>query len=99
MNGFTRSGRRGFLKAVSAGAGVAQAGATADGSTSPRTGAAAPPGTAGSIAYPRVFKGRQLAMLAFPLGGVAAGSVSLGGRGQLRDWEMFNRPNKGYIPT
>ena len=38
-------------------------------------------------------------MLAFPLGGVAAGSVSLGGRGQLRDWEMFNRPNKGYTPT
>ena len=34
-------------------------------------------------------------MIAFPLGGVAAGSVSLGGRGQLRDWEIFNRPDKG----
>jgi uncharacterized protein (DUF608 family) len=42
-----------------------------------------------------VFRGRQLAMLAFPLGGVGAGSVSLGGRGQLRDWEIFNRPDKG----
>jgi non-lysosomal glucosylceramidase len=50
------------------------------------------------IAYPRVFTGGQLKMLAFPLGGVAAGSLALGGRGQLRDWEMFNRPNKGFSP-
>lgn len=46
--------------------------------------------------YPRVFSGRQLKMIAFPLGGVGAGSVSLGGRGQLRDWEIFNRPDKGH---
>jgi non-lysosomal glucosylceramidase len=51
-----------------------------------------------AIAYPRVFTGNQLKMLAFPLGGVAAGSVALGGRGQLRDWEIFNRPNKGFSP-
>ena len=38
-------------------------------------------------------------MIAFPLGGVAAGSVALGGRGQLRDWEIFNRPNKGNSPA
>ena len=37
-------------------------------------------------------------MIAFPLGGVAAGSLSLGGRGQLRDWEIFNRPDKGFSP-
>ncbi len=48
--------------------------------------------------YPRRFEGRQLRMIAFPLGGVAAGSISLGGRGQLRDWEIFNRPNKGFRP-
>ena len=52
-----------------------------------------------AIAYPRVFSGAQLRMIAFPLGGVAAGSLSLGGRGQLRDWEIFNRPNKGYAPN
>ncbi len=46
----------------------------------------------------RKFTGEHLRMIAFPLGGVAAGSVSLGGRGQLRDWEIFNRPNKGYRP-
>lgn len=49
--------------------------------------------------YPRIFTGRQLKMIAFPLGGVGAGSLSLGGRGQLRDWEIFNRPNKGYAPN
>ncbi|HEU5457302.1 MAG TPA: GH116 family glycosyl-hydrolase [Terracidiphilus sp.] len=38
-------------------------------------------------------------MISFPLGGVAAGSIGLGGRGQLRDWEIFNRPNKGFSPT
>ncbi len=35
------------------------------------------------IHYPRQFRGRQLRMISFPLGGVAAGSIGLGGRGQL----------------
>lgn len=38
-------------------------------------------------------------MIAFPLGGVGAGSISLGGRGQLRDWEIFNKANKGFTPA
>ena len=38
-------------------------------------------------------------MLAFPLGGVGAGAISLGGRGQLRDWEIFNRSEKGRSPA
>ena len=33
--------------------------------------------------------------IAFPLGGIGTGCVSLGGRGDLRDWEIFNRPGKG----
>ena len=37
-------------------------------------------------------------MIAFPLGGVGAGCISLGGRGQLRDWEIFNRSEKGRRP-
>lgn len=37
-------------------------------------------------------------MIAFPLGGIGTGSISLGGRGQLRDWEIFNRPDKGNSP-
>ena len=50
------------------------------------------------IPYPRKFHGRQLKMISFPLGGVAAGSIGLGGRGQLCNWEIFNRPNKGFRP-
>jgi non-lysosomal glucosylceramidase len=51
------------------------------------------------IAFPRVFTGRRLTAIAFPLGGVCAGCISLGGRGQLRDWEIFNRPDKGNAPS
>ena len=43
----------------------------------------------------RVFEGEKLNEIAFPLGGIGTGTVSLGGRGNLRDWEIFNRPNKG----
>lgn len=53
---------------------------------------------AAASSYPRRFTGRALSQIAFPLGGVCAGSVSLGGRGQLRDWEIFNRAHKGNAP-
>jgi len=33
--------------------------------------------------------------VAFPLGGIGTGTLSLGGRGNLCDWEIFNRPGKG----
>jgi len=36
--------------------------------------------------------------IALPLGGIGTGTVSLGGRGNLVDWEIMNRPAKGYIP-
>ena len=45
----------------------------------------------------RSFTGPALAEIAFPLGGIGTGTVSLGGRGQLRDWEIFNRPGKGKV--
>jgi len=35
------------------------------------------------------------AEVAFPLGGIGTGNVSIGARGDLRDWEIFNRPAKG----
>lgn len=44
---------------------------------------------------PRSFTGDSLREIAFPLGGIGTGTVSLGGRGELRDWEIFNRPAKG----
>ena len=36
--------------------------------------------------------------IALPLGGIGTGTVSLGGRGNLQDWEIMNRPAKGYNP-
>jgi uncharacterized protein (DUF608 family) len=42
----------------------------------------------------RTFTGLQLGEIAFPIGGIGTGTVSLGGRGEFRDWEIFNRPNK-----
>ena len=47
------------------------------------------------IGPPRTFRGRELDQIAFPLGGIGTGSVSLAGNGSLRDWEILNRPSKG----
>ena len=43
----------------------------------------------------RTFTGSSLAEVAFPLGGIGTGTICLGGRGNLRDWEVFNHPAKG----
>ena len=40
----------------------------------------------------------HLARIALPLGGIGTGTVALGGRGDLRDWEIVNRPAKGFRP-
>ena len=40
----------------------------------------------------------HLLRIALPLGGIGTGTVSLGGRGDLRDWEIVNRPAKGFLP-
>jgi uncharacterized protein (DUF608 family) len=96
-----RPGRRDFLKSSLAVAGAALPGSSA---RADRTPAATPEATPAPdaarprVSYPRVFTGRGLTMIAFPLGGIAAGTISLGGRGQLRDWEIFNRPDKGNAP-
>jgi uncharacterized protein (DUF608 family) len=92
--------RRDFLKNVAAGGAMASAlGARSSAGQSDKTGAgggaAEKSSPLVSIAFPRTFTGRNLKMIAFPLGGIGTGTVSLGGRGQLRDWEIFNRPDKG----
>ena len=43
------------------------------------------------------YEGEHLREIAFPLGGIGTGCVSLSGRGGLVDWEIFNRPNKGCL--
>lgn len=39
--------------------------------------------------------GPDATVAAFPLGGIGTGNVSIGARGELRDWELANRPAKG----
>lgn len=38
----------------------------------------------------------HLFQIALPLGGIGTGTVSLGGRGELCDWEIMNVPGKNY---
>lgn len=56
--------------------------------------------TADPYAWPvlRTYDQRHSPHVALPLGGIGTGTVSLGGRGDLRDWEVVNRPSKGFSP-
>ena len=102
----SRQGRRAFLKqslgvaAAAAGPGSTSAAGDQAGAPDESPGAAplAPRPSRARVAYPRVFTGAQLSQISFPLGGVGAGSIGLGGRGQLRDWQIFNRPDRGNAP-
>lgn len=51
-----------------------------------------------SIRYVKSYDGDHLTRVALPIGGIGTGTVSLGGRGNLRDWEIMNRPAKGFTP-
>ncbi|MHC4624549.1 MAG: GH116 family glycosyl-hydrolase [Planctomycetota bacterium] len=44
------------------------------------------------------YEGDYLGMVAFPMGGIGSGCISLAGTGKLVDWEIFNKANKGYQP-
>jgi uncharacterized protein (DUF608 family) len=96
--------RREFLKKVALGGALATTGTLAQGNpeigppSARKLGGSSAVKARSKITYPRVFSGPNLRMIAFPLGGLGTGTVSLGGRGQLRDWEMFNRPDKGNAP-
>jgi len=101
MNEQNETGRRGFLKSVmlAGAASTASSGAVGEAESGPqqsaRGGSDAQARTSREVAYPRSFTGPALAMISYPLGGIGAGSIGLGGRGQLRDWEIFNRADKG----
>ena len=44
----------------------------------------------------KTYDQEHLAQIALPLGGIGTGTVSLGGRGELRDWELMNVPAKKF---
>lgn len=41
----------------------------------------------------------SLSKIAMPIGGIGTGTVSLAGNGELKDWELMNRPGKGFRGT
>ncbi len=42
-----------------------------------------------------LYTGAKLKEISFPLGGIGSGCIGLAGNGQLIEFEIFNRPNKG----
>ena len=44
-----------------------------------------------------IYKGEKTKEISFPLGGIGTGCIGLAGNGRLIDWEIFNRPNKGFL--
>ncbi len=46
----------------------------------------------------RTYDQEHSERIALPVGGIGTGTISLGGRGNLCDWEVVNRPAKGFTP-
>lgn len=46
-------------------------------------------------AVSRRYGGVERTRISLPVGGIGTGTIGFGGRGQLRDWEVENRPAKG----
>ncbi len=44
----------------------------------------------------KTYDQEHIQKIALPIGGIGTGTVSLSGRGSLVDWEIMNRPGKGY---
>jgi len=65
------------------------------GSDSPNHASTHQPAEPEEMAFPRIYSGRRLARISCPLGGIGTGGIGLGGRGNLQDWQIFNRPDYG----
>ena len=48
------------------------------------------------IKFLKQYDSEHLYRIAMPLGGIGTGTVSIGGNGTLRDWEIMNVPGKDY---
>ncbi len=95
--------RREFLTSTSAAVGIAAvSGASliaedARNSRAPTSARSIPQVARETYGPLRSYAGAYAGEVAFPLGGIGTGTVSLGARGELRDWEIFNRPAKRRI--
>ena len=93
--------RRQFLSTTSAAVGIAAISGGSLSAEDPGNNKAAssaisnPQGVRDTYGPLRSYNGAAAGEVAFPLGGIGTGTVSLGARGELRDWEIFNRPAKG----
>lgn len=47
----------------------------------------------------KTYQGDYATKVAMPLGGIGTGTVSIGGRGDLRDWEIVNQGALGWKPV
>ena len=46
----------------------------------------------------RTYSGENLEQLTFPLGGLGAGCIHLGGSGNFQDFCLFHQPSFGHSP-
>jgi uncharacterized protein (DUF608 family) len=95
----THLDRRGFVKTVGLGAGglaLGSAGADPAPTLSPEAARALSDAQWPSL---RHYDADHVLRIALPIGGIGTGTVSLGGRGDLRDFEIMNRPGKGFVPA
>lgn len=44
-----------------------------------------------------IYKGEKQNAISFPLGGIGSGCIGISGKGQLIDWEIFNKPAKNTL--
>lgn len=53
---------------------------------------------ASEIPVLKTYDGKHLQRIALPVGGIGTGTISLGGRGEITDWQITNVPALGYTP-